>query len=60
MPGPGESRAYKLLAPLPEAPAWDVVAQRGTSMVKDACDPQVRSDLLCALLIALFPAGTGH
>jgi hypothetical protein len=60
VPRPGESRSYKLLAPLPEAPAWDVVAQRGDAMLVDARDSQVRSDLLCALLLALFPAGTGH
>jgi hypothetical protein len=29
-------------------------------MLVDARDSQVRSDLLCALLLALFPAGTGH
>jgi hypothetical protein len=60
MSGSGDSPKYKLLAPGPEAPAWDVVAQRGGEMVRDARDPQVTSDLLCALLLALFPAGTGH
>lgn len=60
MPRRGDSRTYKLLEPLPEAPAWDVVAHHGRGMLLDARDAQVRSDLLSALLIALFPAGTGH
>jgi hypothetical protein len=58
--GRRDSPTYKLLNPLPEAPAWDVVAQRGYSMLADARDQHVSGDLLCALLLALFPAGTGH
>ena len=60
MSSSGDSPTYKLLAPRREAPAWDVVAQRGSGILIEARDPQVRADLLSALLLALFPTGTGH
>jgi hypothetical protein len=41
-----------------EGAAWDVVAHRGDSVLADARDRHSREDLLCALLLQLYPNGS--
>jgi hypothetical protein len=49
---------YRFLQATPERPAWDVLAQRGDSVLADGRDSHMRQDLLCALLLGLYPAGS--
>jgi hypothetical protein len=48
---------YRFLQDTPERPAWDVVAQRGDALLADAEDGHMRQDLLCALMLGLYPSG---
>jgi hypothetical protein len=52
-----EILAYRLLAERCDRPAWDVLAQRGESLMADARDEHARADLLCAFMLHLYPDG---
>ena len=54
---PRDTTPYRL-TDLREGAAWEVVAQRGTSLLADARDRHTREDLLCGLLLRLYPDGT--
>jgi hypothetical protein len=49
--------AYRFLQATPERPAWGVIAQRGDCLLADARDGHMAQDLLCALMIGLYPGG---
>jgi hypothetical protein len=54
---PPDTTPYRLID-LREGAAWDVVAHRGDSVLADARDRHASEDLLCALMLRLYPDGT--
>jgi hypothetical protein len=54
---PRDKTPYRL-TDMREGAAWDVVAHRGPSLLADARDRHATEDLLCALLLKLYPNGT--
>lgn len=55
---PRHPRTPYRLTDMREGAAWDVVAHRGDSVLADARDRHSREDLLCALLLQLYPNGS--
>lgn len=53
---PGDRTPYRL-TDLREGAAWHVVAHRGADLLADARDHDTSEDLLCALMLRLYPDG---